>query len=53
MTTDLIISKDFSFGFLFQLLLIKVEAHFSGEHDPNLLTLRETVYVERTLPAKG
>ena len=43
--TNLIISKDFSFGLYFQLPLIKVEAHFSGEHYQNLLTLYETMYV--------
>ena len=36
--TDLIISKDF-----------KVEADFSGEHDRNLLTLYETMYVQKEL----
>ena len=52
MTTDLIISKDFSFGFLIYTSLIKVEGHLSGEHDRNLLTLCETMYVQKTR-AKG
>ena len=51
--TDFFISKDFSFGFLISTSLIKMEAHFSGEHDRNLLTLYETMYVQRALRSKG
>ena len=51
--TNLIISKDFSFGLsYFELPLIKAEAHFSGEHYRNLLTLYETMYVQRALHSK-
>ena len=51
--TDLIIQKISLSAFLFQLPLIKVEARFSGEHDRNLPTLHETMYVQRALRSKG
>ena len=49
--TDLIISKDCLSALLFQLPLIKVEAHFSGEQDREL-TVYETMYVQRALSSK-
>ena len=41
--TDLIILKISLSAFLLQLPFIEVEAHFSGEHDRNSLTLYETM----------
>ena len=51
--TDLIVSKYFSLTLLFELPLIKVEAHFYDEQDQKLLPLYETMYTQTTLRLKG
>ena len=44
---------DFFLALLFELPLIKVEADFSYEQDRKLLSIHETMYVERALRLKG